>query len=281
MNLIFITSNPKHAAEVDEAGVDRVMVDLEIIGKEARQGHLNTVISRHQLSDVGIIRKALKAAELLVRVNPGHPGLRDEIDAVITEGAQRLMLPMFRHPDEVAQFLDLVDGRVPTVLLLETAAAFVRLPQILQITGVGEIHIGLNDLHLDMQLDFMFELFSGGLIDHAARLMQNTNTPFGIGGVARLGGGLLPAEMILSEHVRVGSQGVILSRDFGHALQSTGAFGSEVQKLRAHLQTLRQTPPEVLEDARMKVAQMITQITTDRRAQRMTKPTARGVSKAR
>ena len=141
MKLIFITSDPSNAVVVDEAGVDRVMVDLEIIGKEARQWQLHTVISRHQIEDVSAVRKALKTAELLVRVNPIHPKLKDEIDAVIAAGAQRLMLPMFRHPDEVVEFLDLVDGRVPTVLLLETSAAFARLPQILKVRGVDEIHI--------------------------------------------------------------------------------------------------------------------------------------------
>lgn len=279
MKLIFITSDPSNAVVVDEAGVDRVMVDLEIIGKEARQGHLNTVISRHQIEDVSAVRKALKTAELLVRVNPIHPKLKDEIDAVIAAGAQRLMLPMFRHPDEVVEFLDLVDGRVPTVLLLETSAAFARLPQILKVRGVDEIHIGLNDLHLDMQLDFMFEPFSGGLIDHAARLMRDAHIPFGIGGVARLGAGLLPAEMILSEHVRVGSQAVILSRDFGQALQTVGAFASEVQRLRAHLRILQGTSGALLEQTRSDAAHAIQCIAADRRLQRATGQAANRTSK--
>lgn len=280
MKLIFITSDPKHAAEVDAAGVDRIMVDLEIIGKEARQGHLNTVISRHQLQDVSIVRKALKTAELLVRVNPIHSNLKDEIDAVIAEGAQRLMLPMFRHLDEVTEFLDLVGGRVPTVLLLETSAALVRLSQILKVPMVDEIHIGLNDLSLDMQLDFMFEPFSSGLIDHAATLMRDAKTPFGIGGVAPLGSGLLPAEMILSEHVRVGSQAVILSRDFGRLLQTKGAFTSAVQRVRTHLHALRDAPDGPLEKTRIDAAQTIERIAADRRLQQPIQHAANRKSKA-
>lgn len=37
---------------------------------------------------------------------------------------------------------------------------------------------------------------------------------YGFGGIASLGGGLLPAEMILPEHYRLGSTCVILSRAF-------------------------------------------------------------------
>lgn len=268
MQLIFITADPDHAVKADIAGVDRVMVDLEIIGKDARQGHLDTVISRHSLDDVGAIRSVLTDAELLVRVNPWHAGSAAEVDAVIAAGAQRLMLPMFRHPDEVAAFLKCVNGRVPTVLLLETGAALARLPQIMQVPGVEEIHIGLNDLHLEMQLDFMFELFPSGLLDHAAGLMRAANMPFGIGGVARLGGGMLPAEMILSEHARLGSGAVILSRDFAQAFGQSDDFAAEVARLRAHVAALSNASLAVLEQSRILAGEAVNDIAATLRARR-------------
>ena len=268
MKLIFITANPEHASTADKAGVDRVMVDLEILGKEARQGHLDTVISHHTLDDVAAVKRVLKAAELLVRVNPVHAGSAAEIDAVIAAGAQRLMLPMFRHPKDVGTFLDIVDGRLPTVLLLETSTALARLPQILEIPGVEEIHIGLNDLHLELQLDFMFELFPSGLLDHVAAQMLGANIPFGVGGVARLGQGILPAELILSEHTRLGSSAVILSRDFVQALNVEGAFAAEVARLRAHVDELSKASPQSLEAARRKVAKGALDIAETLRARR-------------
>ena len=52
----------------------------------------------------------------------------------------------------------IVNKRVKTCLLLETSQALCRLDDILTLEGIDEIHIGLNDLHLSMGLDFMFEL---------------------------------------------------------------------------------------------------------------------------
>ena len=40
------------------------------------------------------------------------------------------------------------------------------------------------------------------------------NIPFGVGGVARMDQGLLKGEVIMKEHVRLGSSMVILSRTF-------------------------------------------------------------------
>lgn len=236
MKLIFITADEARACKAQEAGIDRIMVDLEIVGKEARQGHLGTVISRHKLTDVTALRAVLQSSELMVRINPLFKGSQAEIEDVIARGADRLMLPMFRHSDEVARIIDMIAGRVPLTLLLETGAALARLPQIARLEGIDDVHIGLNDLHLDLKLDFMFELFASGLLDLAAQTLQAVGIPFGIGGVARLGQGRLPAELILSEHRRLGSSRVILSRAFIAEPQDLDSnFAVEVARLRAFL----------------------------------------------
>lgn len=220
------------------AGVDRVMVDLEINGKEKRQRNLDTVISRHSFQDIDPIRNALNMCgrgELMVRINPLNTESRSEIDEVISRGADRIMLPMFTHPDEVSLCLDYISGRVPLTLLLETAAALFRLPRILLVRGFDDIHIGLNDLHLDMGLDFMFELFSSGLLDKAALMIRDSGIVFGVGGVGCLGSGLLPAELILASHLRLGSQRVILSRTFGKTIDGGGSAEAEILKIQAYL----------------------------------------------
>lgn len=238
MELIFITRDPAKAQTMVLAGVDWIMVDLEIIGKEDRQGHLNTVISRHTPQDVTAIRCAIDhcgRGALMVRINPMGHSSRAEIEEILARGADRVMLPMFTHPDEVARCLDLIAGRAPLTLLLETTAALVRLPQILTIEGVYDLHIGLNDLHLDMGLDFMFELFGSGLLDHAAQLIHASGLRFGIGGVACIGTGLLPAETILAAHMHLGSERVILSRAFDDTLKEGGSAEDEIRKLRAYI----------------------------------------------
>lgn len=235
--LIFITADPNHASIVARAGVDFVMVDLEIIGKQERQGHLDSVISDHSMADIAAVAMAVAGtrARVMARLNPLHEGTNAEVEIAIAQGAQRLMLPMFRHSDEVAAFMDIVDKRVPVTLLLETGTALARLPRVLALSGDFDMHLGLNDLHLELGLDFMFELFPGQIVSHVARLCQAAGRRLGVGGVARPGRAeALRPELILDAHQRVGSTGVILSRDWRKGLED-GSFAASVVALRAHV----------------------------------------------
>ena len=76
------------------------------------------------------------------------------------------------------------------------------------------MHVGLNDLHAEMRLAFMFESLAFGMMDHVAERLLDCGVPFGIGGVAPEGAGPLSARLILSEHARLGSTACILSRGF-------------------------------------------------------------------
>ena len=247
MEFIYITNDPHRAITAQLAGVDKIMVDLEINGKLERQSHLNTVISRHTMKDVTVIRNVLKSSKLMVRVNPIHNGSNDEISKCIDLGAEILMLSMFTTPIEVQQFIKLVSGRVKTCLLLETSQALVRVDEITRISGIDEIHIGLNDLHLAMKLDFMFELLSGGIVEYLATCLHNNKINFGFGGIARLGYGTLTSELVLSEHHRLGSTQVILSRDFNKVYDGVSTDGGadlfceEVHKIRQFIDKLHQS----------------------------------------
>jgi hypothetical protein len=121
---------------------------------------------------------------------------------------------MFKSRSEVDLFIRLVGGRVKTCLLLETREALFDIDNILSIKGIDEIHIGLNDLHLSMGLSFMFELLSNGVIEMLSKKIVKVGLKFGFGGVARFGTGDLDSSLILSEHIRLNSSMVILSRDF-------------------------------------------------------------------
>src|SRR5262249_4616647 len=157
--------------------------------KSERQKPLDTLISRHSVADANRLRSVLKQALLMVRINPMHDHTRDEIHACVAAGAEIVMLPMISHPDEAAQFVQIVGKRAKTCLLLETGAALARLRDIVSVPGVDEVHIGLNDLHLSLKLNFMFEVMSGGLIEYMTQTIRDRGLRFGIGGIARLGRG--------------------------------------------------------------------------------------------
>ncbi len=220
LKLMYITNRPEIAQIAETAGVDRIFIDLEYIGKADRQGGMDTVQSRHTLDDVKKISEAITTAELLVRVNPIHDAREayasseEEIGTAIDNGADIVMLPFFKTVDEVKRFLSAVGGRAKTMLLLETPEAVDIVDNLLCLEGIDSIHIGLNDLSLGYGMKFMFELLTDGTVERLCTKIREKNIPYGFGGIASLGKGMVPAEMIIKEHYRLGSTCAILSRSF-------------------------------------------------------------------
>lgn len=214
LNYIFITNKPEIGNAVAQLGVDWIMIDLEINGKNARQEGRNTVISGHSLNDVQKMRLALDDPRLLVRINPMGPNSEEEINSVISSGANAIMLPYFSSRFEVENFIEIVNKRSQVFLLLETLKGIEELDSILSLTGIDYVHIGLNDLHIQRKTKFMFEFLTDGSLEPVVESLKNYNIPFGIGGVGKLGHLVPTPERILTEHIRVGSSGVILSRSF-------------------------------------------------------------------
>lgn len=214
LKFMYITNNIKVATIAEHAGVDRIWIDLERLGKEERQKNMNTVKSKHSFEDISSIRNVIKKSELIVRIDPLNVNTKSDVEEAIKRGADLLMLPMFRTAPEVKCFLNYVKKRVKTVLLLETKEAVENLDSILSLEGIDEIHIGLNDLSISYNLDFMFELLSNGVVEYICNKIKDKGIPYGFGGIARIGEGLLPAEKLITEHYRLGSTRAILSRSF-------------------------------------------------------------------
>ena len=220
LKLMYITNNPDVARIAEEAGVDRIFVDMEYIGKTDRQGGMDTVQSHHTAEDVRRLRPVVKKSQLMVRINPMHSGTaeysssKEEIEAVIEAGADVIMLPYFKTVEEVKLFVELVAGRAKTFPLVETPEAVAAVDEILAVPGIDEIHVGLNDLSLGLGRKFMFELLSDGTIEELSKKFKAAGIPFGFGGIASLGRGILPSEYVVREHYRLGSTATILSRSF-------------------------------------------------------------------
>nr|WP_123608920.1 aldolase/citrate lyase family protein [Mobilisporobacter senegalensis] len=217
LKLMYITNDEAIAKIAENSGVDWIFIDLEIIGKEKRQGHLDTVISHHEREDVKKIKNILSQAKIIVRVNPIHPDSENEINQIIEYGADIIMLPYFKTQKEVEYFIRLVGGRVKTCLLCETPEAVENIDSILSVSGIDYMYIGLNDLHLGYKMNFMFYLLADGTVESLCDKFRAKGIPFGFGGIARLKHGTLPAEYIIREFYRLGSSMVILSRSFCNA----------------------------------------------------------------
>lgn len=220
LKLMYITNDPKIAQIAENAGVDRIFIDMEYIGKADRQGGMDTVQSHHTIEDIRKIKTTLKKAKIMVRINPIHEASAEysssekEINDTVEAGADIIMLPYFKTVEEVKTFFALVNNRVKTILLLETPEAVDIIDDILKIEGIDEVHIGLNDLSLGYGRKFMFELLADGTVEKLCLKLKLRGIPYGFGGIAAIGQGILPAEYIIKEHYRLGSTCVILSRSF-------------------------------------------------------------------
>lgn len=266
MKYLYITDSPEIARYVEGCGVNRIFIDLELIGKVERQGGKDTVISHHELNNISRVKKAVNQAEVLVRLNPLNPLSSDEIESALEQGADCLMLPMFRSVEEIAWFCQCVNYRAAVVPLVETIGAMKNLDQIVRIPGISQIHIGLNDLHLDLELDFMFELMSNGMVEQMAGICRDAKMPFGVGGVSAMDRGLVSGKLVLSEHARLGSEWVILSRSFHKfasnlsELQSRINFSQELQQINDNYDALLKRSKFEIEQDRQQLYQAINEV---------------------
>lgn len=270
LQFMYITNNIEIGLIAEKAGVEWIWVDLERLGKEARQKNMNTVKSNHSFQDIKNLKAVLTKSKVLVRIDPLNVNSRSDIETCIKMGADSIMLPMFKEPWEVKRFIEYIDGRTNNMLLLETKEAVNNLDKILSIYGIDEIHIGLNDLSLSYGMKFMFEPMINGLTEEISEKIHNAGIPLGIGGIARIGEGMLPAEKIITEHKRQGSSRAILSRSFCELnyMQSPEAFKREffsgIRGIKDWEDILEYVGNEYLEKNYREVKEIVEAIVKDR-----------------
>lgn len=263
--LMYITNNPSVAAIAQRSGVDRIFIDMEYIGKAQRQCGMDTVKCSHTIEDIKNVRKVITDSELLVRSNPIHDGSEKEIEDIVRAGADVIMLPYFKTLEEAESFIGYVGGRAKVCLLLETPEAADMIDDILALDGVDEIHIGINDLSIGYGKKFLFEVLADGTVDYLCSKIKEKGIPYGFGGIASLGRGLLPSEHVIMEHYRLGSKMAILSRSFCNTEKMSdldainAVFTNGVRAIHEY-ESYCEAHPEKWENNRVETAKIINQI---------------------
>jgi hypothetical protein len=253
-----LTNDRDLAQAGDEAGIDRIGVDIERLGKRHRQGHLPHLrISDHELDHLGILRPGIRRARLFVRCNPLHDRSGDEIDVALAHGADVLMLPFFRSAAEVERFVRLVRGRALVSLLLETPEAADAVDQIARVSGIGEIMVGLNDMQHGLRLSNPFEFVVSDRMVRVADAVREAGIAFGFGGLADpLNLDLpVPAPLVYAQYPRLGATSAFVARRFcvGELTPHTLRVG--IPRCRAELDAWRSRPAADLESARRSLEQ--------------------------
>jgi citrate lyase beta subunit len=252
------TNDADTAKWADRAGVDRIGLDLENLGKETRQAGLETWQSPHTIADLDRIRHSVERAELFVRTNPFHQGTKAEVDAILDRGVTVLMLPNFTTQAEIADFIKAVAGRAQVVPLVERLLA-VDLIQEMKNLGVMEFHVGLNDLSIDLGNRQRIGVLVAPVMERIANCAKNVGLKFGVGGLGRALDEDLPirSDLIYAQQARLGSSGALIARSFFSRLMNEQEFAGEITRLRARLDDWAVASVTELEAAHEELVQCI------------------------
>lgn len=246
--LTAITADAQLVRAADQAGVDRIGIDIERIGKLARQGHLaHPRFAAHQLDDLATVASNVRHAAVFARLNPLHAGSPEEVERALEFDAQFLMLPFFTQSAEVASFVEIVDGRAEVIPLVETAAAVECLLEIVTIRGLREIMVGLNDLQLSLALENPFQIVVSDRMQAIAANIRGAGLRFGFGGLARVDDTTLPVapDLVIAQYPRLGASAAWLSRSFFRGIGAQ-QIAPAVQALRERLRYWDEQPPSAL-----------------------------------
>lgn len=256
LTLMYITNVAEIASHAISCGADRIVIDLESRGKDIRQS--GKTQKPHALKDIIEVRRKLPGAFITVRINPiQYSGTSEEIKFLIDHGADQIMLPYFHQLGEAEMFLSLVNGKSSACLLVETVKSLALIQELISWKEADEFYLGLNDLAIELGLDFPFKTLSGGFIADAVTALNSSSSTFGFGGLAPIDSGLVNGSAILGELLRHQASTVFLSRDFHHCSESLETLKTrinlekEISRVRS-LETLmrKRSGREESEDAR-------------------------------
>ena len=230
------THDREMAIAANRENVDLIGPDLEVLGKDERQSDQIYRISRHTLDDLDIVYEHVDPARRFVRCNPINDESENEINAALSRGAAAIMLPYFKTLEEVETFTELISGRAEAILLVETRGAVENLEKILSRLKISRVHIGLNDLAIDTESKNRFSLLCSDWMEEICAIPKRFETPFGLGGIARIVDGdmPMPPDLIYAQYARLGARCAVISRSFTNDI-SAQQLGGELAKSKARL----------------------------------------------
>jgi hypothetical protein len=210
VDLLVFTVDPGFASSCVEAGAAGVIVDWERRGKARRQAGEGTQINQDTPHDLARVRAATDG-RVLCRINGAGPWTAAEVDLAVSLGADEVLLPMVRTPEQVDLALDAVAGRCGLGILVETQDAVERVDELVA-RPLSRVYLGLNDLRIDRGSDALFAPLVDGTAD---AVREACALPFGVAGLTRPDAGWpVPSRLLSAELVRLGASFTFLRRSF-------------------------------------------------------------------
>ena len=169
------------------AGAAGVVVDWERRGKARRQAGEDTEVNAHTPADLARVRAATPgrvAVPASTRVGPvdGRPRSTCAVDL----GADEVLLPMVRRPEEVDRALDA--GRAAAAASASSSRRRTRCDGVDELAArpLSRVYVGLNDLRIDRGSAVLFEPLVDGTVEQVRA--RACPMPFGVAGPDRARG---------------------------------------------------------------------------------------------
>jgi hypothetical protein len=241
LDLFVFTVEPCFARDVIAAGAAGVVIDWERRGKLQRQAGADTEVNAHTADDLARVRAAT-SGRILCRLNAVGAWTDAELECAIDLGADEVLLPMVRRPDDVDRVLEIARGRVGVGILIETTEAVRRVGELVA-RPLSRVYVGLNDLRIDRGRSVLFEPLVDGTVEE---LRRATPMPFGVAGLTVPDGGHpVPTRLLAAELARLDASFTFLRRSF-HADVAGRDLGVEVPRILAAMaQARRRSAAEV------------------------------------
>ncbi len=237
IELIFFATEPATVEAADRAGMDGFIVDWEDRCRFQRQHAASDTAPPDTAEDLECVASHARRPTWC-RINQAGDWTRDEVELAITLGADVILLPMVRGPNEVATFLSLVAGRVQTGILVETVEAC-RCARQLAALPLDRVYTGLFDLSISRGHKDMFSPLTDGTVERLRNAFRNTS--FGVAGLTTLdGGNPIPCLDLMGHLVRLGCDFTFLRNSFKRDLAGRN-LQNELLRIRSAWAELAQS----------------------------------------
>ena len=226
------------------AGATGIVVDWESRGKRARQAGADTQVNLDTPADLAAVR-AGTGGQVLCRVNGWGPWSAAEIDLALSLGADEILLPMVRRPEEVDAAADVVAGRCGLGILVETVDAVRRAEELFE-RRLSRVYVGLNDLMIDRGARNLFLPLVDGTLDRIGAAAAAAGLPLGVAGLTLPEGGRpVPCRLLVGALARLGATFTFLRRSFLADVAGRDVT-VEVPRILAAVEAARRRPSETV-----------------------------------
>ena len=174
--LLLFSTEREFVLEAAEAGVDGIIVDWEVAGKERRQTGADTEINHDTVEDLERVRSWVDVP-VLCRINSPGPTTTRELESAINAGADEVLVPMVRSPLELGWVIEAARGRLAS--RSDRDGRGCRESAGIREAPSSRLYVGLNDLAIDRRSSSIFSALVDGTVERVSSALDGRSASEG------------------------------------------------------------------------------------------------------